>query len=103
MAFWRNDLRHGNAQDFPARQWQIGVFRCASSCGLTYNQGFVVKAKRIRERFGRTSCVSIGEHHNQTTKRRIPVGVKRSVLPRGWFAQSEKRFAFRAKSLRKFR
>src|SRR6266567_7131226 len=100
MAFRRNDFRNGNAQDFPTRQWKIGVFHCASGCGLTHDQGFVVKAKRVRERFGRTGCVAIGKHHDQTTKRRIAVGVKHAVLPRGWFAQSEKWFALWAKSLR---
>src|SRR5437764_6896657 len=70
---------------------------------VTHDQGFVVKMKRVRERFGRTGSVAIGEHHDQTAKRQIPVGVKDTVLPRGWFAQGEKWFAFRAKSLRKFR
>src|SRR5438046_6637899 len=101
MALRRNDFRHGNAQDFPTRQWQLGVFHRATGCGLTHDQAFVVKAKRVRERFGRTGSVAIGEHHDQTTKRQIAVGVKDTVLPRGWFAQGEKWFAFRAKSDRK--
>src|SRR5947199_7430316 len=103
MALRRYDFSQGNAQYFATGQWQIGVFHCATGCGLTHDQGFVVKMKRVRERFGRTGSVAIGEHHDKTTKRQIAVGVKHAVLPRGWFAQGEKWFAFRAKSLRKFR
>src|SRR5205814_8450156 len=103
MALRRNDFRHGNAQYLLTGQWQIGEFPCATGCRLTPDQGFVVKMKRVRERFSRTGSVAIGEHHDQTAKRQIAVGVKDTVLPRGWFAQGEKWFAFRAKSLRKFR